>query len=323
MKHFFYLLFGLAFLGLCSTPGFAQSRTVSGTVTADETGETLPGVNVLLQGTSTGTVTNIDGNYRISVDSDDAVLVFSFIGYEAQQQTVGSRSEVNVNLASDVAQLDEIVVTSFGIERDKRALGYAVQELSSEEITETQQPNVVNALRGKVAGVTIQSAGGQPGAGTNIVIRGLTSLDPNADNQPLFVVDGIPISNNTVSGDVLPSAGSNAVNSSEQFSQSNRAADINPDDIESLSILKGPAATALYGLRAANGAVIITTKKGQAGATRVSVSSSYGWDEINKSPDIQTTFREGRFGRLRFLFEWRPFALSVIRPSGSRRRSDI
>jgi len=314
MKHFFYLLFGLAFLGLCSTPGFAQSRTVSGTVTADETGETLPGVNVLLQGTSTGTVTDIDGNYRISIDSDDAVLVFSFIGYEAQQQTVGSRSEVNVSLASDVAQLDEIVVTSFGIEREKKALGYSVQELSSEEITETQQPNVVNALRGKVAGVTIQSAGGQPGAGANIVIRGLTSLDPNADNQPLFVVDGIPISNSTVSGEVLPSAGSNAQNSGEQFSQSNRAVDINPDDIESMSILKGPAATALYGLRAANGAVIITTKKGQAGATRVSVSSSYGWDEINKSPDIQTSFREGRFGRLRFLSSGDPLRFQSFGP---------
>lgn len=314
MKHFFYSLTGLLILGLLSDQVLAQSRTVSGTVSADETGETLPGVNVLVQGTATGTVTDIDGNYRISVDSDDAVLVFSFIGYESQRQAVGNRSEINVSLASDVAQLDEVVVTSFGIEREKKALGYSVQELSSEEITETQQPNVINALRGKVAGVTIQSAGGQPGAGTNIVIRGVTSLSPTADNQPLFVVDGIPISNNTVSGDVLPSAGSNAINSSEQFSQSNRAVDINPNDIENISILKGPAATALYGLRAANGAVIITTKKGKAGKATVSVNSSFGWDEINKSPDIQTTFREGRFGRLRFLSNGDPLRFQTFGP---------
>nr|WKN34186.1 SusC/RagA family TonB-linked outer membrane protein [Tunicatimonas sp. TK19036] len=314
MKRYIYPLVVLWGIGLLSSQALAQNRTVSGKVTASETGETLPGVNVLVKGTSTGTVTDVDGNYRISVNSENSVIVFSFIGYETLEEAVGNRSAINVALAASVEQLSEVVVTSFGIEREKKALGYSVQELSSEEITETQQPNVVNALRGKVAGVTIQSSGGQPGAGANIVIRGLTSLSPTADNQPLFVVDGIPISNSTVSGDVLPSAGSNAINSDEQFGQSNRAVDLNPDDIESMSILKGPAATALYGLRAANGAVIITTKKGKAGKATVSLSSSFGWDNVNKWPESQTRFREGRFGRLRFNSDGSPLRFQQFGP---------
>ena len=314
MKRYIYPLVVLWGIGLLSSQALAQNRTVSGKVTASETGETLPGVNVLVKGTSTGTVTDVDGNYRISVNSENSVIVFSFIGYETLEEAVGNRSAINVALAASVEQLSEVVVTSFGIEREKKALGYSVQELSSEEITETQQPNVVNALRGKVAGVTIQSSGGQPGAGANIVIRGLTSLSPTADNQPLFVVDGIPISNSTVSGDVLPSAGSNAINSDEQVGQSNRAVDLNPDDIESMSILKGPAATALYGLRAANGAVIITTKKGKAGKATVSLSSSFGWDNVNKWPESQTRFREGRFGRLRFNSDGSPLRFQQFGP---------
>ncbi|WKN41315.1 SusC/RagA family TonB-linked outer membrane protein [Tunicatimonas pelagia] len=286
MKQFFYLLFGLALLGLCSASSFAQSRTVSGTVTADETGETLPGVNVLLQGTSTGTVTDIEGNYRISVDSDDAMLVFSFIGYEAQQQTVGNRSEVNVSLASDVAQLDEIVVTSFGIEQEKEALGYAVQELQAEELQEAQQPNLVNALQGRVAGVQITNSGGAPGMSSRIIIRGITSLDPNADNQPLFVVDGVPIDNSTIeSGTGNTPRGA-----------SNRVADLNPNDIESLNVLKGAAATALYGVRAANGAVIITTKKGEAGRVRVNLNSTVGFEQVNRYPDFQEQYGQGFSG---------------------------
>ncbi len=292
----------------------AAAQEITGTVTDTENGTTLPGVNVLLKNTTIGTVTDIDGKYRIDANDENATLVFSSVGYEPQEVAVEGRSTVDVALASDVTALNEVVVTSFGIKRDKKALGYAVQELTSEEITETQQPNVVNALRGKVAGVNIQSSGGQPGAGANIVIRGISSLNPNADNQPLFVVDGIPINNSTASGDVLPSAGSNSTGSDEQFSQSNRAADINPNDIASMSILKGPAATALYGLRAANGAVIITTKRGEAGRATVSLNSSFGWDEINKSPDIQTRFREGRFGRLRFRSNGDPLRFQSFGP---------
>jgi len=292
----------------------AQSRTVNGKVTSLETGEALPGVNILVQGSTTGTVTDLDGNYRISVPSDDAILVFSFIGYQAEEAAVNGRSTVNVALSPSLEQLSEVVVTSFGIERDKKALGYSVQEVSGEEITRAKQPNVVNALQGRVAGVQIQSAGGQPGAGSNIIIRGITSLSPNADNQPLFVVDGIPISNQTQAGSTLPSAGSNSPGSSEQYSFSNRAVDLNPDDIESMSILKGPAATALYGLRAANGAVIITTKKGKAGATTVNVTSSVGFDYLNKAPEIQSQYREGRYGRLRFYANGDPLRFQSFGP---------
>ena len=314
MKNFTHALLALGLLTLGGlTPAWAQT-SVSGQVTDATDNIGLPGVNVLVKGTTTGTVTDVDGNYQISVPGSDATLVFSSVGYRAREVAVGNQTTLDVALDPDVQSLEEVVVTSFGIEREKKALGYAVQEIQSEEILETRQPNVVNALRGKVAGVTIQSAGGQPGAGSNIVIRGITSLDPGADNQPLFVVDGIPISNSTSSGDVLPSAGSNASGSSEQFSQSNRAVDLNPNDIESMSILKGPAATVLYGLRAANGAVIITTKKGKAGKARVSLSSSYGWDVINKSPEVQTRFREGRFGRLRFRSSGDPLRFQQFGP---------
>ena len=314
MNHFLRLFVVTLGLALSTLPVVAQALAVTGTVTDASDGSSLPGVNVVVKNTTIGTVTDIEGNYRINVSDGTAVLVFSSVGYTTVEIPVENRSSIDLTLEPDVTALQEVVVTSFGIEREKKALGYAVQELSSEEITETKQPNVINALRGKVAGVTIQSSGGQPGAGANIVIRGLTSLSPAADNQPLFVVDGIPISNSTVSGDVLPSAGSNALGSSEQFAQSNRAVDINPDDIESLSILKGPAATALYGLRAANGAVIITTKKGEAGKATVSLNSSFGWDVINKSPDIQTRFREGRFGRLRFNSDGTPLRFQTFGP---------
>jgi len=307
MKHFFYSLFGLVLLGLWSGNSYAQSRTVSGTVTASETGETLPGVNVLVQGTSTGTVTDIEGNYRISVNSDDAVLVFSFIGYESQQETVGNRSEINIVLEPNVAQLSEVVVTSFGIEQEKEALGYAVQELQAEELQQTQQPNLVNALQGRVAGVQITNSGGAPGMSSRIIIRGITSLDPSADNQPLFVVDGVPIDNSTTESTGTPRGASN------------RVADLNPNDIESLNVLKGAAATALYGVRAANGAVIITTKKGQAGAVKVSLNSSIGFETINKYPDFQEQYGQGFSGEYQPTSFWPSWgapipAVQVIEP---------
>jgi TonB-linked SusC/RagA family outer membrane protein len=256
---------------------------VSGKVTALETGEALPGVNILVQGTSTGTVTDVDGNYRLSVASD-AVLSFSFIGYETERVPVNGRSTIDVELAPGLAQLSEIVVTSFGIEQEKQSLGYAVQELQPEEITETKQPNLVNALQGRVAGVQITNSGGAPGMSSRIIIRGINSLNPGADNQPLFVVDGVPIDNSTVESDGTPRGASN------------RVADLNPNDIESLNVLKGAAATALYGVRAANGAVIITTKKGKAGDLRVNISSSLGFEEVNKFPDFQEVYGQGFSG---------------------------
>lgn len=276
-----------------------QDFTVEGSVIDNKDGMPLPGVTIIEQGTSNGTLTNMDGEFSIKVSDADAILIFSFVGYKTLEIPVNNKQRIDLALSTSSESLDEVVVTSFGIKQEKKSLGYAVQEVSGEEIARTEEPNLINALRGKVAGVSINSSSGAAGAGSNIIIRGITSLSPSGNNQPLFVVDGMPISNSTTSGSVLPSEGSSASGSNEQYSFTNRAADINPEDIESLSILKGPAATALYGLRAANGVIIITTKKGVDGETQVRVKSTISFEEVNKTPDIQMTYREGWRGRAR------------------------
>ncbi len=310
MKNSPLLLLAWLFV-LCSAGQVqAQSITVTGTVTAAETGDPLIGASVLVKDASSGTVTDIDGTYSLNVP-EGSVLVFSYVGYTTLEEAVGNRTVVDVAL-SQGQQLEEVVVTALGISREKKALGYAVQELSSDEIMETREQNVVNSLQGKVAGVLINNSSGAPGAGANIVIRGITSFGGN--NQPLFVVDGIPVDNSTIAGNQLPSAGSNAVNSAEQASFTNRAADINPADIASISILKGPSATALYGIRAANGVVLITTKKGQSGRAQVSLNTSFGMEEVVKTPGYQESYREGRFGRLRFNSDGSPLRFQGFGP---------
>lgn len=290
----------VAFLIIAAGPAGAQSRTITGTVSDAETGDSLPGVNVVVSNSNTGTSTNQNGEYSLSVSANADSLVFTFVGFQRQAVPINNRSVINVRLRPAVQALGDVVVTSFGIEQEEKSLGYSVQEVSGEEIAETHEANLVGALQGKIAGVNIQNTSGAAGAGVDITIRGITSLSPSSDNQPLFVVDGIPISNQTTSGNVLPSEGTNSPGSSEQFSFTNRAADINPNDIENISILKGPAATALYGLRAANGAVLITTKKGQSGAPEVNFSSSIGFSEVNKVPEIQEDYQHGRYGALPF-----------------------
>lgn len=253
---------------------------MSGKVTSAGDGEALPGVNVLIKGTSNGTLTDTNGEYTIQAATGNT-LVFSYIGFVTQEIAVGSSPTIDVVLQEDIQNLDEVVVTALGVEQEKRSLGYAVQELNTEAITTTRQPNIVNALQGQVAGVQVTNSGGAPGMSARILIRGVKSLDPGSDNQPLFVVDGVPIDNSTVDSPNTPRG------------LSNRAADINPNDIESINVLKGAAATALYGVRAANGAVIITTKKGQAGQVKVDVSSSVGFEEINKYPEFQEVYGQG------------------------------
>ncbi|MGY5848905.1 SusC/RagA family TonB-linked outer membrane protein [Salegentibacter sp. F14] len=258
----------------------AQERTVSGTVTIASDGMPLPGVNVLVKGTNQGTVTDMDGEYSIEVTSD-AVLVFSSLGFERREIPVNNQTTIDVALEEDLESLEEVVVTSFGIEREKKALGYSVQEVSGEDITRTKQANVVSALQGQAAGVQITNSGGAPGQSARIIIRGINSLDPGADNQPLFVIDGVPMDNSTTESGGTPRG------------LSNRAADLNPNDIESMNVLKGAAATALYGVRAANGAVIITTKKGKEGDVKINLNSSLGFEEINRYPDIQDVYGQG------------------------------
>ncbi|WP_111670288.1 SusC/RagA family TonB-linked outer membrane protein [Algoriphagus litoralis] len=258
--------------------------TVTGKVTSQEDGLPLPGVSILLEGSSVGTVTDINGMYSISVPNSESTLVFSFIGFESKSIVVGNTTTHNVTMGQSLSQLDEVIVTAFGISQEKKSLGYAAQSIDAEAITKSRQPNLVNSLQGQVAGVQVTNSGGAPGQSARIIIRGINSLDPSADNQPLFVVDGVPVDNSTVESSGTPRG------------MSNRIADINPNDIESMSILKGAAATALYGVRAANGAVIITTKKGKDGQIRVDFNSSLGFDKLVKKPRLQDQYGQGFSG---------------------------
>ena len=277
----------LLFLGLfiVATQAMAQKVTVTGKVTSSDDGMPIPGVSVKIKSSTVVVQSNTDGLYTIQAVPTD-VLVFSYIGMKAEERTVGTNKTINVALASDSKNLQEVVVTALGIKQQKRALGYAAQEIKAEDITNTNQSNLLNAIKGKASGVQITSVGGAAGAGSRIQIRGVNSLNPTADNQPLFVVDGIPISNNT---DQI------AVNN-DNFQNTNRAADINPEDIETMTILKGPAASVLYGLRAANGAVVITTKSGKSGKPSFSFKSSVSFDDVVKTPDIQTSYGNGNGG---------------------------
>ncbi len=302
LRNVFFVFLSLFLVGSLH----AQDRTVSGTVTAAETGESLPGVNVTVPGRSAGTTTNADGEYSVSVPQGADSLAFSFVGYQRTVRAIEGRSEINVALEPSVEQLEDVVVTAFGVEREERSLGYSVQEIGGADIAETEESNLVDALRGQVAGAEITSTGGSPGQSSRIVLRGVTSLDPNANNQPLFIVDGVPISNETFSG----SRGEGG------FAFSNGAIDINPEDIESVSVLKGASAAALYGVRAANGAVVIETKEGQADQTQVDYSSSLGFQRVGKFPPMQREFMDGwrgNFGYFSFpsFHAWGPKADTI------------
>ena len=264
-------------------------RTVSGKVT-DDGGDGLPGVNVVIKGTTTGVTTDLDGNYSISVSDDGVILVFSSVGMADQEASVGARSVIDTSMSQDATELQEVVVTAIGLEVNKRDLGYSVQQVDGNEVNRSNDVNMVTALAGKVAGVQVTSSGGTAGASAQIRIRGNSTIQ--GSNSPLFVIDGIPIDNSTFTTadspeDAISSLGSGGVN------QSNRAIDINPADVASMTVLKGPAATALYGVRGSNGVVVITTKRGRKGKTKVSYSFGVNFDQVNKLPDLQTSFAQG------------------------------
>jgi TonB-linked SusC/RagA family outer membrane protein len=291
-------LFGIMLL--YSSPIMAQNKNVTGTVTSQSDNSPLRGVTVSIKGTRIATTTNDIGFYSIQAIKGQ-VLTFTFIGFATQQFTVGSNAEVNIQLVHQQQQLDEVIVsTAFGIKARKKTLGYNVQEISSAELSKGKENSFISALQGKVNGINVVSAGGAPGSGTDIVIRGISSLSPGANNQPLIVIDGMPVDNSTVNANVLPSNGTNGnqAGSRDQFGTPNRGLDINPDDIETISVLKGAGATALYGLQAANGAIIITTKKGTIGKMAVTFNTSYADDYLTKFPEIQTKYREGSNGRI-------------------------
>lgn len=278
----------LSFLTLVSLLFFqgviAQNSTVSGTV-SDDSGSPLPGVNVVEKGTSNGTSTDFDGNYSINVGTN-ATLVFSSLGYETREVAVNGQNTVNTSLGEDASELDEVVVTALGIRKETKALGYSLTEVDAEEIATIKTPNAINSLQGKIAGVNIsQNATGAAGS-SRVIIRGSSSL--SGQNQPLYVVDGIPINNGNNGSASLwgGSDGGDGISS------------LNPDDIESISVLKGGAASALYGSRAAGGVIIVTTKsgKGQEGFG-VEFSSSVTFDKVDtRIQDFQTEYGQGVLG---------------------------
>lgn len=272
----------------------AQQKTITGSVTSSIPGEgALPGVSVFVKGTTIGITTDINGKYSLAVPNNATTLVFTYIGMKKLEVDIGNRSVIDVTLEQDVLGLDEVVVTAIGISREKKALGYAVQDVTGESINKAKTGNMLAAITSRVAGVNITSSAGVLGAASFITIRGQNSISGN--NQPLFVIDGVPIDNSMeYSGN--PDDGRN--NLTQGVNYSNRAIDLNPDDIESVSVLKGGAATALYGMRAGNGAIIITTKKGAdtGGKIAVSFSSSIAFDEVNKLPEMQMMYAQGLNG---------------------------
>ncbi|GJM60666.1 SusC/RagA family TonB-linked outer membrane protein [Persicobacter diffluens] len=279
---------------LAVSTAWAQDRTVRGTVTARDSGDPIPGVNVLLKGASTGTVTDINGEYSISVPDAGGVLIFRFIGLATEEVRIGSQSQINMTMTADIKQLTEVVVTAVGIERDKKRLGYAVEEVKASDLVSSRESNLVQGLNAKVAGVNVTQNAGTPGAGSTIRIRGNTSI--TGDNSPLFVIDGIPV-DNSVTGGAGSGDGGTGGDATGGVANSNRMVDINPDDVESLTVLKGTAATALYGMRAANGAIIITTKKGDVNQKmRLTVRQTNTWSQINKMHDLNDEFAQGSAG---------------------------
>ncbi|MBB6462041.1 SusC/RagA family TonB-linked outer membrane protein [Flammeovirga kamogawensis] len=263
----------------------AQEKVISGTVTDGV--KPLPGVTVVVKGTRRGAVSDIDGKYKIQLQSEDNTIVFNFIGMQSKEVTVGNQSVIDVAMEENTEELDEVIVTANAIEREKRTLGYSVTSVKGEEVDRVKSTNFLNSLSGKVPGVQVSQASSNPGGSTRIVIRGTNSL--SGGNQPLIVVDGIPVSNTNIS------TGSGI---SGAFDAGNGAGEINPADIASVTVLKGASAAALYGSRAANGAIIITTKKGNVkeGPT-VSLSSSFRAESPNRLPSFQNRYAQGYYGK--------------------------
>lgn len=280
-KPLFWVL--LLLVGFCQQ-AWAQDRTITGKITDRATGQGLPGVTILVKGQPTiGTSTNADGAYSLGVPATATTLVYSFIGYTTQEAPITGSNAVSLALANDTKQLNEVVVTALGVERTRNSLAYAATQVDGSDITVARNPNPINGLEGKVAGLAITQSNGL-GASSNVVIRGTKSITGN--NQALFVVDGVPISNQNVSSGANGSVNTTQASGGVGYDFGNAAADINPDDIASTTVLKGPAATALYGSRAANGVILITTKKGRRGFG-VTVNSGVTLGQVDKSTFIK------------------------------------
>ena len=290
MKRLFLLCAALwcmisAFSGIAQ----AQNRIITGKVIFKDTKTPLPGTKIVVKGQKIGAIANRDGEYKIEVP-EGATLVFSIIGHLNQEIKVADKTTIDVVMELDDIRLEDVVVTALGIEQKKRAVNYAIQDIKAGEISESQQTNLVNAMQGRIAGVQITNSGGAPGGNSSIIIRGGNSVD--SDNQPLFIIDGVPMDNSTTTE---TGAGNSSLNGqlARSVSSPNRAIDINPDDIENISVLKGPSAAALYGSRAANGVILITTKRGKEGTTNVTYNNSFSYDVVNRLPQLQSIYKQG------------------------------
>jgi len=239
----------------------AQNKTVTGKIISSEDNLGIPGASVIVVGTTIGATADIDGNFSVSVPDTVSKLRFSALGMKSQDVDVPPNNVVNITMEPDVMKLEEVVVTANAIVREKRSLGYATSQIKSDELNAGENRNVIGALQGKVSGVNITSLSGAPGSAQRVVIRGGTSLTRN--NQALFVIDGVPMDNSNFRPQDPNDPDRVSDDLNNQVDYGSRGNDINPDDIESISVLKGPAAAALYGSRASNGAIMITTKSGK------------------------------------------------------------
>src|SRR5690554_2833426 len=291
-KKIAFIAFFMSFLQISML--HAQDRTISGTVTSAADGMPLPGVNVVVKDSNNGTVTDFDGNFSLTVNETD-VVVFSIMGFTTQEISVGTRTNFDIQMDADYQSLDEVVVTALGITRDKKSLGYATQEVDGDDLTFTNEQNVIGSLAGRVAGVQVVGSSGASMGGTQkIKIRGVNSI--GGGDQPLIVVDGTPISNANFAGSAGPDLG-------------NLGQDVNPSDIESVNVLKGPAASALYGIRGQYGVIMITTKKGKKGVKDIDVqwNSSFTIDKVTNLMPTQNLYGGGSSQTFRTLPNGDPY----------------
>ncbi len=280
----FLLLMGIV------TAAWAQQTSISGKVVSADDRSPLPGVTIRVSGSSQGTATGANGEFSIMA-SRGQVLIFSYVGYVTQRVTLNAETDLQIQLQQDAKQLE--VVTAYGIKKDPRALGSSIQKVSGEDVAQTQRENFINGLAGRVAGATITSTSGVPGASSQIVLRGAVSLGGN--NQPLFVVDGVPYDNQTLNQESL--IGGQSVSFANRNSDyNNRAMDLNPEDIESITIMKGPEAAALYGSDGASGAILITTRKGKTGRSSVSYDNNFRVEKVYRFPETQRVYGRGLNG---------------------------
>lgn len=293
MKRTLQFVLSLWVLLLLGNVALAQTRVVTGKVT-DNRNQPVIGASILVKGTTTGTYTDVDGNFTVAAPADAATLTVRYLGMKAQDVAIGSGTNLVIVMQPDIAGLDEVVVTAIAIQRERRSLGYATQQVDDDDLTSGRSTDPLSALQGKVSGVNITSLTGGPGTSNRIVIRGGTSLTRN--NQALIVVDGVPVDNKNFR--TLTPDGTQYDDLNNQVDYGNRANDINPDDIESITVLKGPAAAALYGSRASNGALIITTKKGRRtvgtnAKNSITYNTNLTFSSVLKLPEFQNKYGQG------------------------------